>query len=104
MESSDRESLRFNQLEHVLIKKVSELIQNMLQLPELTQTVADVLGEIRQRLFFSSDLALQGVTIPTKRREDFGDDAFGVEARASIEFFRLVMVEKSVGQHHRTEF
>jgi hypothetical protein len=52
----------------------------------------------------SSDHALFRIAAAAKRRQNLDDDAFRVEARAGIEFLRLVMIEKTVGQHHRPEF
>src|ERR1700736_2899793 len=50
------------------------------------------------------DHALSRIAAAAKRREHLGDDASCVEARARIELLRLVMIEKTVGQHHRPEF
>jgi hypothetical protein len=51
----------------------------------------------------SSDHALSRVAAAAKRCQHLGGDAFRVEARARIEFLRLVMIEKTVRKHHRPE-
>lgn len=47
---------------------------------------------------------LQRIPIAAERRQNFGDNAFSVETRLRIKFFRLVMVEEDIGQHHGAEF
>jgi len=42
------------------------------------------------------DHAFQSVSLVAKRRDDFGDDALCVEPGACIEFFRLVVIKKTV--------